>query len=87
MLHAWPPFLIILQTENDIATGEFFPIGTGRFNIVNLGAHWGRVPVPGTNGQKVSESEFYDHTPGNDKYLVNRQNHYIGGRVPGMKGP
>jgi pimeloyl-ACP methyl ester carboxylesterase len=65
------PFLIILQSENDIATGEFFPAGTGLFNIVNLRAHWDRVPVPGSNGQKVSESEFYDHTPGNDKYLVN----------------
>jgi hypothetical protein len=65
------PFLIILQSENDKATGEFFPIGTGLFNIVNFRAHWDKVPVPGSNGQKVSESEFYDHTPGNDKYLVN----------------
>jgi len=65
------PFLVILQSENDMATGQFFPIGTGLFNIVNLRAHWDRVPVPGTNGQKVSEREFYDHTPGNDKYLVN----------------
>jgi hypothetical protein len=29
------------------------------------------VPVPGSNGQKVSENEFYTHTPGNSKYLVN----------------
>jgi hypothetical protein len=65
------PFLVILQSENDMATGKFFPIGTGLFNIVNLRAHWDRVPVPGTNGQKVSEREFYDHTPGNEKYLVN----------------
>jgi hypothetical protein len=65
------PFLIILQSENDVATGTFFPIGTGLFNIVNIRTHWDQVPVPGTNGQKVSESEFYDHTPGNDKYLVN----------------
>jgi hypothetical protein len=36
-----------------------------------LRAHWDRVPVPGSNGQKVSEREFYTHTPGNDKYLVN----------------
>jgi hypothetical protein len=27
--------------------------------------------VPGSNGQKVSESAFYTHTPGNNKYLVN----------------
>ena len=65
------PFLIILQSENDKATGEFFPIGTGLFNVVNLRAHWDRVPVPGSNGQKVSESEFYTRTPGNNKYLVN----------------
>jgi hypothetical protein len=65
------PFLIILQSENDHATGQFFPIGTGLFNVVNFRAHWDRVPVPGSNGQKVSESEFYDQTPGNNKYLVN----------------
>jgi hypothetical protein len=65
------PFLIILQSENDMATGTFFPIGTGLFNIVDVRTHWDKVPVPGGNGQKVSESEFYDHTPGNDKYLVN----------------
>jgi hypothetical protein len=65
------PFLIILQSENDQATGQFFPMGTGLFNVVNLRAHWDRVPVPGANGQKVSEREFYTHTPGNNKYLVN----------------
>ena len=65
------PFLIILQSENDVATGQFFPIGTGLYNLVGLRAHWDRVPVPGSNGQKVSESEFYTHTPGNNKYLVN----------------
>lgn len=27
--------------------------------------------MPGSNGQKVSEREFYTHTPGNDSYLVN----------------
>jgi hypothetical protein len=65
------PFLIILQSENDMATGQFFPIGTGLYNLVGLRAHWDRVPVPGSGGQKVSEREFYTHTPGNDKYLVN----------------
>jgi hypothetical protein len=65
------PFLIILQSENDSATGQFFPIGTGLFNIVNFRAHWDKVPVPGSNGQKISESQFYDSTPGNNKYLVN----------------
>jgi hypothetical protein len=65
------PFLIILQSENDHATGQFFPIGSELFNLVNLRAHWDRVPVPGSSGQKVSESEFYNQTPGNNKYLVN----------------
>jgi hypothetical protein len=27
--------------------------------------------VPGHHGEKVSENEFYTHTPGNEKYLVN----------------
>jgi hypothetical protein len=65
------PFLVILQSENDRATGQFFPIGTELYNLVNLRAHWDRVPVPGSNGQKVSEREFYTHTPGNNKHLVN----------------
>ncbi|MBV9488686.1 MAG: hypothetical protein JO069_03045 [Verrucomicrobia bacterium] len=65
------PFLTILQSENDQATGQFFPIGTGLFNAVGLRAHWDKVLVPGSAGQKVSEREFYTHTPGNNRYLVN----------------
>jgi hypothetical protein len=65
------PSLVFLQSENDQATGTFFPIGTSLSNAVNLHYHWQKVPVPGSNGQKVSEGEFYTHTPGNDKYLVN----------------
>ncbi len=65
------PLFVILQSENDQATGGFFPIGTGLANVVNFHYHWDNVPVPGGNGQKVSESEFQTHTPGNDKYLVN----------------
>jgi hypothetical protein len=60
------PFLVILQSENDQATGQIFPVGTGAFNIVDLRAHWDKVAVPGGNGQKVSESKFYTHTPGNN---------------------
>jgi hypothetical protein len=66
------PFLIILQSENDVATGQFFPIGTGLYNLVSLRAHWDRVPVPGSNGQKVSESEFYTHTPAPDVQQLNQ---------------
>jgi hypothetical protein len=65
------PFLVTLQSENDQATGQIFPIGTGAFNVVGLRAHWDKVAVPGSNGQKVSENAFYTHTPGNNKYLVN----------------
>lgn len=65
------PFLTILQSENDKATGQVFPIGTGLFNTVGLRSHWDQVPVPGSAAQKVSEREFYTHTPGNNKYLVN----------------
>jgi hypothetical protein len=65
------PFLVILQSENDQATGAFFPIGTGFYNTISLRYHWERVPVPGHHGQKVSEREFYTRTPGNNPYLVN----------------
>ncbi len=65
------PFLIILQSENDQATGQFFPIGTGVYNTINLRYHWDKVSVPGRHGSKVSEQQFYTQTPGNNPYLVN----------------
>jgi hypothetical protein len=65
------PFLIILQSENDLATGAVFPIGTDMSDTVSLRYHWDRVSVPGSNGKIVSEKEFESHTPGNNKYLVN----------------
>lgn len=65
------PALVFLQSENDAATGQMFPIGTDVTNVLNLRYHWERVPVPGSNGEKVSEREFFTHTPGNNKYLVN----------------
>ena len=65
------PLLVILQSENDQATGKYFPIGTGLYNAVNLRFHWDQVPVPGSSGQQLSEGEFYTQTPGNNKYLVN----------------
>jgi len=67
------PLLIMLQAENDSATGGFFPIGTNLANIMGLRFHWAHVPVPGGNGEKVSEREFETHTPGNNKYLMNYQ--------------
>lgn len=65
------PFLVFLQSENDMATGTFFPIGTEFYNTIGLRYHWEQVPVPGHHGEKVSEREFYTHTPGNSPYLVN----------------
>jgi hypothetical protein len=65
------PALVFLQSENDVATNTAFPIGTGLLNTVKLRYHWQEVPVPGHPGEKVSENEFYTHTPGNNPYLVN----------------
>ncbi len=65
------PFLVFFQSENDSATGTFFPIGTGFYNKIALQFHWQKVSVPGHHGEKVSEQEFYTHTPGNNRYLVN----------------
>jgi hypothetical protein len=76
------PFLVMLQSENDSATGQVFLIGTEVFNIMDLRAHWDRVPVPGSNGEKISEREFYTHTPGNDPHLVNFHVVPLGGAAP-----
>src|SRR5262245_33084533 len=65
------PAMVFLQSENDSATNLAFPIGTSLTNLVNLRYHWQKVKVPGHAGEKVSEKEFYTHTPGNSKYLVN----------------
>lgn len=65
------PFLVFLQSENDSATGKFFPIGTEFYNVIGLRYHWQNVSVPGHHGEKISEREFYTHTPGNNPYLVN----------------
>jgi hypothetical protein len=67
------PAIVFLQAENDTATGLAFPMGQEFYNAVNLRLHWQKVPVPGHHGDKVSEREFYTHTPGNSKYLVNYQ--------------
>ena len=65
------PALVLLQSENDSATGQIFPIGQGVIDVAALHFHWQKVPVPGHHGEKVSENEFYTHTPGNNKYLIN----------------
>jgi hypothetical protein len=65
------PSIVFLQSENDTATGTAFPIGTEVYNTLNFRFHWQKVPVPGQHGVRVSEREFYTHTPGNNKYLVN----------------
>ena len=65
------PALVFLQSENDVATNTAFPLGQKFYNAVNLRYHWQKVPVPGHHGDRVSEKEFYDRTPGNNQYLVN----------------
>lgn len=81
------PSLVFLQSENDSATGQFFPIGQGVVDLTNLHFHWQKVPVPGHQGEKVSENEFYTHTPGNSKYLVNYHVVPLGetGPPPGLR--
>jgi hypothetical protein len=82
------PLLIMLQAENDEATGGFFPIGTNLANVMGLRYHWAHVPVPGRNGDVVSEREFETQTPGNNKYLMNYQVVSRGEATPppGLKG-
>src|SRR5258707_2423393 len=65
------PFLIILQSENDQATGRFFPIGTGVYNTINLRYHWDKVSVRGRHGSKVSDRKFYTQRTGTKPYLCN----------------
>jgi hypothetical protein len=71
VIKEYQPFLVILQSENDQATGTYFPIGTSAYNAMNLRFHWDRVSVPGRHGLRVSEQQFYTRTPGNNPYLVN----------------
>src|SRR6266516_4538949 len=52
------PALVLLQSENDSATGQIFPIGQEVVDVTNLHFHWQRVPVPGHHGEKVSISHF-----------------------------
>jgi hypothetical protein len=82
------PLLVFLQSENDSATGTFFPIGTNFYNTITLRYHWEQVPVPGHPGEKVSEREFYTHTPGNNPYLVNYHVVPLGpaSPPPGLRG-
>jgi hypothetical protein len=65
------PFVVFLQSEDDLPTRTFFPISTEFYNTLTFRLHWEKVPVPGHPGEKVSEREFYSHTPGNNPYLVN----------------
>ena len=64
------PTVVELQSENDSATGQIFPIGTTTGIILNGHWRWNQVKDPASD-QTLSEREFYLSTPGNDKYLVN----------------
>jgi hypothetical protein len=81
------PLMVFLQSENDSATGTIFPLGTGLSNLMGLQFHWQKVPVPGHHGDRVSEQEFYTHTPGNSPYLENYKVVPLGDATapPGLK--
>jgi hypothetical protein len=64
------PTIVELQSENDSATGQIFPIGSKAGLLVTGHWNWNQVKPPASD-QTVSEKEFYLSTPGNDKYLVN----------------
>jgi len=76
------PAMVFLQSENDSATGTIFPIGQGLIDVASLHTHWQKVKVPGHQGEKVSENEFYTHTPGNSPYLVNYHVVPLGNTAP-----
>ena len=59
-----------MQSDNDEATGAYFPIGMTFCNTLNLRFHRDKVSVLGRHGTEVSEEEFYTRTPGNNPYLV-----------------
>jgi len=65
------PALVFLQSENDAATTTAFPLGQAVRNVLGLRYHWQQVPVPGHHGDRVSEREFYQRTPGNSSHLIN----------------
>ena len=65
------PTVVELQSDNDTATGSFFPIGSTAGLIATGHWRWNQVKAPGSDRITLSEREFYLSTPGNDKYLVN----------------
>ncbi len=67
------PAIVFLQAENDTATTTAFPLGQQVRNVLGLRYHWQKVPVPGRHGDRVSEREFYQRTPGNSRHLINYQ--------------
>jgi hypothetical protein len=67
------PAIVFLQAENDTATTTAFPLGQQARNILGLRFHWQKVPVPGHHGNRVSERDFYQRTPGNSSHLINYQ--------------
>jgi hypothetical protein len=67
------PEIVFLQAENDTATTTAFPLGQQVRNVLGLRYHWQKVPVPGHHGDRVSEREFYQRTPGNSRHLINYQ--------------
>jgi hypothetical protein len=76
------PAIVYLQAENDTATTTAFPLGQEARNILGLRFHWQKVPVPGHHGDRVSEREFYQRTPGNSSHLINYHVRPMGETAP-----
>jgi hypothetical protein len=76
------PAIVYLQAENDTATTTAFPLGQEARNILGLRLHWQKVPVPGHHGDRVSEREFYQRTPGNSSHLINYHVRPLGETAP-----
>ena len=76
------PAIVYLQAENDTATTTAFPLGQEARNILGLRFHWQKVPVPGHHGDRVSEREFYQRTPGNSSHLINYHVRPLGETAP-----
>ena len=62
------PLFVSITSTGDWATGTFFPIGAGLASISKV---FNTVEAPGPGDKPESEREFYTHTPGHNKLLIN----------------
>src|SRR3989440_430335 len=62
------PMFVSITSSSDIATGLFFPIGTGLGSTTKA---FNKVPAPGKAKNLESERAFYTSTPGHNQFLIN----------------